>query len=209
VLTDDTEEKITVDLTGHSGRGVQLQLRDQGGNLVAYVSEPPYHLEYTGPAGQYYVYIYTESGHNSNTPYTLRATFSAQVALRTFHERYVTAMDDQLGWDWELRAHTEWINYWEIFTLIWRGNDTIALKTFHGKYVTAMDAAQEWVLEGKKDSSIGACEKFTLEHHPDNKVAFYTCHNKYVSAKEGDEEWLLKQAKDPWGWEMFVLVSPP
>jgi hypothetical protein len=44
-------------------------------NLVRYVYQPPYHIEYAGPAGLYYIYIYTESGFSETTPYTLRATF--------------------------------------------------------------------------------------------------------------------------------------
>jgi len=67
---------ITIDLTGHTGQGVQLQLFYQSvGNRVGYDWSPPYHSEYTGAAGWYYIYIYTGSGHNSTTPYTLRVVY--------------------------------------------------------------------------------------------------------------------------------------
>ncbi len=67
---------ITIDLSNHTGQGVQLQLFYQSvDNRVAYDLDPPYHVEYSGQAGWYYVYIYTESGHNSSTPYTLRVTY--------------------------------------------------------------------------------------------------------------------------------------
>jgi len=67
---------IIVDLSNHTGQGVQLQLFYQSvGNLLTYVYEPPYHIEYPGLAGWYYIHIYTESGYNQATPYTLRATF--------------------------------------------------------------------------------------------------------------------------------------
>ena len=67
---------ISIDLTGHTGSGVQLHLYYQSvDNRVKYVWSPPYHIEYTGPAGRYYVYIYAESGYNSTTPYTLRVTY--------------------------------------------------------------------------------------------------------------------------------------
>jgi parallel beta-helix repeat protein len=71
-----TSGDIIVDLTGHTGQGVQLQLLYRSvHNLVRYVYQPPYHIEYAGPAGLYYIYIYTESGFSETTPYTLRATF--------------------------------------------------------------------------------------------------------------------------------------
>jgi hypothetical protein len=67
---------ITIDLTNHTGQGVQLQLFYQTpGNVVEYDLTPPYHITYTGPAGWYYIYIYTANGYNSTTPYTLRVTY--------------------------------------------------------------------------------------------------------------------------------------
>jgi hypothetical protein len=66
------------------------------------------------------------------------------VALRTCHGRYVTAMDDQPGWDWELRAETDRIGRWKAFTLVDLGGDLKALKTAHGRYVTAMDDQPGW-----------------------------------------------------------------
>jgi len=71
---------ITVNLTGHTGTGVQLQLwhgppQADGSNRVAFKTQAPYQLTHTGPAGWYYVYIYTAGGYNSNTPYTLQVTY--------------------------------------------------------------------------------------------------------------------------------------
>jgi len=71
-----TAGSITVDLTNHTGQGVQLQLFYQSvDNRVAYALHPPYHIEYTGLAGLYYVYIYTASGYNNANPYTLRVAY--------------------------------------------------------------------------------------------------------------------------------------
>jgi hypothetical protein len=68
--------ELTGQLTGHGGQGVQLHLCYQTlDNRVDYDPDPPYHVEHNGQAGRYYLYIYTESAHNSNTAYTLRATF--------------------------------------------------------------------------------------------------------------------------------------
>jgi len=72
--------EITVNLTGHTGEGVQLQLwhgqpQSDGSNRVAFTSTSPYQLTHTGAAGWYYIYIYTPEGHNEHTRYTLRVTY--------------------------------------------------------------------------------------------------------------------------------------
>jgi len=68
--------QITVDLTIETGKGVQLQLRDQEGNLLDYKCESPYHIEYAGAdGGRYYIIISTESGHNCDRLYILWTTF--------------------------------------------------------------------------------------------------------------------------------------
>jgi hypothetical protein len=67
---------ITIDLTNHTGQGVQLQLFYQStNNRVDSDLNAPYHITYTGPAGWYYIYIYTAGGYNTTTPYTLRVTY--------------------------------------------------------------------------------------------------------------------------------------
>ena len=70
-----TGGQITIDLTNYSGGGIQFMLYcpDKPDPIRDWV--PPYHIEYTGDAGWYYIRIYTASGYNSDTPYTLRATF--------------------------------------------------------------------------------------------------------------------------------------
>jgi hypothetical protein len=72
-----TPGNIQVDLTNHTGQGVQLQLfyQSPAGGPVAIATSPPYHLDYNGPAGWYYVYIYTAGGYNQSTPYTLRVSY--------------------------------------------------------------------------------------------------------------------------------------
>ena len=71
-----TGGQIVIDLNNHTGQGVQLQLFYQTtGNLVAGDLDAPYHIEYTGPAGWYYIYIYTAGNYNSSTAYTLRLTY--------------------------------------------------------------------------------------------------------------------------------------
>jgi uncharacterized repeat protein (TIGR02543 family) len=68
--------QLNVTLSNHTGQGVQLQLFYQSAdNRVGFVPDPPYFLSYSGPAGWYYIFIFTESGHHSHTPYTLRVTY--------------------------------------------------------------------------------------------------------------------------------------
>jgi hypothetical protein len=67
--------QVTIDLSNHTGIGVQLVLRTVTGDQVAIDYQAPYHLVTAVDPGRYYVQIYTESGLNTNTPYTLRAIF--------------------------------------------------------------------------------------------------------------------------------------
>ena len=68
--------QITITLKNHTGQGVQLQLfYGDVGHRVGYDPDPPYKIEYLGDPGWYYIYIYTASGYNNTTAYTLRATF--------------------------------------------------------------------------------------------------------------------------------------
>ena len=66
---------ITIDLTNHTGRDVQLQLHDQSCGCIKYDYTPPYRIDHNGTEGWYYIYIYTGSGHNDTISYTLRTTF--------------------------------------------------------------------------------------------------------------------------------------
>ncbi|MBF8283924.1 MAG: hypothetical protein HW378_2839, partial [Anaerolineales bacterium] len=46
------------------------------GHLVTYDPTPPFDITATNrPPGRYYISIYTGSGYNSTTPYSLTATF--------------------------------------------------------------------------------------------------------------------------------------
>ncbi|MCP4544553.1 MAG: hypothetical protein GY832_46180 [Chloroflexi bacterium] len=72
----ETGGDITIDLTDHTGQGVQLQLHYQSvPNMVEWAWHSPYHIEHAGSAGWYYIRIFTESGYNNVTPYTLQVTF--------------------------------------------------------------------------------------------------------------------------------------
>jgi hypothetical protein len=45
-------------------------------NLVDFdTGKGPHHVQHNGPAGLYYIYIFTLSGFNTTTPYTLVVTY--------------------------------------------------------------------------------------------------------------------------------------
>jgi hypothetical protein len=76
--------RIAVTLTGHTGVGVQLDIRDKDVDVIesCRAHEPPYELDCElSKAGLYYIYIYTESPHDRPEHYTLTAKFSSMVAL--------------------------------------------------------------------------------------------------------------------------------
>jgi uncharacterized repeat protein (TIGR01451 family) len=70
---------ITLGLTDHTGSGVQLQLFSysvsSGLVRVAYDVTAPYSINYSGPSGRYYAFIYATGNYNSNAPYTLSVSF--------------------------------------------------------------------------------------------------------------------------------------
>jgi hypothetical protein len=67
---------IAIDLGNYTGQGGQLQLFYQStANLVDSDVKAPFQINYAGPAGWYYIYIYTAGNFNSSTAYTLRATY--------------------------------------------------------------------------------------------------------------------------------------
>jgi len=72
----NTPGTISIDLSNHTGQGVQLLLYYQSdSNMVARDFTQPYHIDYSGVPGWYYVYIYTEAGFNNITSYTLRVSY--------------------------------------------------------------------------------------------------------------------------------------
>lgn len=73
---DSAGGQIDITLSNYSGSGGQLLLYyTTTANRVGQDTEAPYRILYTGPAGRYYIAVYTAGGFNSNTAYTLRATY--------------------------------------------------------------------------------------------------------------------------------------
>lgn len=68
---------IAVNLTNHTGQDVQLQLFYQNiNNRVAFDPKPPFQIDLANqPSGSYYIYIFSQSGHNQENAYTLQVTY--------------------------------------------------------------------------------------------------------------------------------------
>lgn len=68
-----TPMNVNVNVNNHTGNGVQLQLFYQTiDNRVAWDYTLPYSISLSNAQpGRYYLYIYTQSGFNTNTPYSL------------------------------------------------------------------------------------------------------------------------------------------
>jgi hypothetical protein len=68
---------LNIDMSSPNG-GTQIQLFYQIADVAHRVgadATPPYHIEYTGAAGWYYVYVYTNPAFVGSQTYTLTVTY--------------------------------------------------------------------------------------------------------------------------------------
>jgi uncharacterized repeat protein (TIGR01451 family) len=131
------------------------------------------------------------------------------VAIRTYYDKYITAMNDEEDRDWQLRGGADYIRAWEKFTFICLKDGQIALLTAHqGKYVSARPQSQDWVLRAET-TELQDWEKFTPICVDDGKVALKTYHGRYVSAmrREHHDNWVLRaETTELQDWEKFTLI---
>jgi hypothetical protein len=132
---------------------------------------------------------------------------SEQVAIRTYHNKYVTAVNNKPGWSWELRAETETVGAWETFTIHYLDNGKVALETYHGRFVVAEGSAGTSIIVRAEALERGAAEEFTLEQVGDDKIALKTAGGYYVTAGDAGWCWLLRVETAALGkWEQFELI---
>ena len=68
-----TPGRLVVDVSNHSGGEPQVQLFYQNtGNQVGIDYDAPFHIDYSGPAGWYYVYVSSGPPFSSSAAYTVR-----------------------------------------------------------------------------------------------------------------------------------------
>jgi hypothetical protein len=148
---------------------------------------------------------------------------SKLVTLKTFHNKYVTALRED--WDWILRAERDesiGVGTYERFTLLCLDNGKIALRTYHNTYVTAQHEDLDWILRAQTSHRL-AYEEFSLvepitwEQLPctevqqlpcldmferleagEVKIALRTYHNRYVTALREDWNWILRAERGEW-----------
>jgi hypothetical protein len=135
-----------------------------------------------------------------------------EIALKSFHDRYVTARwEEENGW--VLRQETE-LTECGWFTQHRLANGKIALETCDGQYVTAPRTGTErldWMLG--QESVLGDCGQFDLYDLGSDRVALKTCATRFVTAGDGNwpEElaWsLVGETYNMEAWEIFTVLQP-
>ena len=127
---------ISVDLSDLSAPG-QLQLFYQvatEASRVAIDSQPPFHIDYIGPSGLYYVLVGVSSGFNSVYPYSLRIATSGSGVQQIPPNHKANAL--------------KYLNQWVGYTF---EEDTENWGTSEGAYKLAtLEVSQEEVCKGRQ-----------------------------------------------------------
>jgi hypothetical protein len=83
-IKPETTGQIVIDMTNHpkepvNGTQIQLFYEDTNSGPIAVDLLPPYHIQYTGPPGIYFIYIFndtTKCGEvDCGSPYTLTVSY--------------------------------------------------------------------------------------------------------------------------------------
>lgn len=148
-------------------------------NPPRYEEYRPYVQTWTGPIGSSQVVLietyhekfvnvdaaqdwllFGSADQSTAEKFTLFYRGESKIALRSSHNRYVTAIR---GKPWALRASAQDVGKTQEFTLIEMGDKRAAFRTAYDKYITAMndEPGRNWVLRAETNK-IQAWEKFTL-----------------------------------------------
>jgi hypothetical protein len=133
-----------------------------------------------------------------------------EVAFKSFHGRYVTAMEEDDNW--ALRQETE-LRDCGWFTLHHLANGKIALETCYDRYVTAPQngtTRRDWMLG--QESELGNCGQFDLYDLGSDRVAFKTCAKNFFTAGDGNWppplQWSVVAETDILqDWEIFTVLQ--
>jgi hypothetical protein len=139
---------------------------------------------------------------------------SVEVAFRSHHGKYVTAMGESD--DWVLKQESD-LSPCGWFALQHLNNGKVTLMTCHGRCVTASETGEsreDWLLRQLPQAT--DCGEFLLHDLEHNRVALQTCAGKFVTAGDGDWgdlAWsLVGEQTEILGWEMFAVLqryAPP
>jgi hypothetical protein len=133
-----------------------------------------------------------------------------EVAFKSFHGRYVTAMGENDDWVLRQEAGLSGCGW---FTQHHLANGKIALETCHGRYITAPRTGTErrdWIL--RQESELGPYGQFDLYELGSNRVAFKTRVDKFFTAGDGNWppglEWsVIGEADNMEAWEIFTVLQ--
>lgn len=136
------------------------------------------------------------------------AAVTQEIALLSFHGRYVTATGGGSGW---LLRQEPGLSPCGWFTLHHLDGGKVALQTCHDRYVTAPETGAtepDWMLW--QESELGDCGRFVLHERSDG-VAFETCAGRFFTA--GDLSWepglewaVIGKTYDMQSWELFTVL---
>ena len=79
--------------------------------------------------------------------------YRRDIALKTCHNRFVTALNHQGGW--RVNGLAQRLLGWEILSLIYLSESHVALKTAHSRYISAADEDHRWQIYGGADRILG------------------------------------------------------
>jgi len=133
-----------------------------------------------------------------------------EIALLSFHGRYLTALGEEEGW--KLGQKTKLDSCGE-FTLGYLANGKVTLKTCYDRYVTAPETGIEtvdWLIT--QETKLERCGQFDLYELGDNRVALKTCANRFLTPGGEDEKWSGELAWSVVGeteymdeWEILIV----
>jgi hypothetical protein len=134
----------------------------------------------------------------------------AEIALQSFHGRYVTALGE--GEDWKLSQTTE-LGDCGWFTLSYLANGKVTLKTCHNRYVTAPASDTEtidWMIT--QEIKLGRCGQFDLYKLGSDRIALKTCANRFLTAGDGywpgELAWsVVGEMEDLMDWEKLTMLE--
>lgn len=135
-----------------------------------------------------------------------------EVAFRSSHGLYVTAMGEDDGW--VLRQESQFSACGRFF-VEHLANGEVTLKTCHDRYVTAPesgDTRRDWLLwqEGDPDR----CAQFERCDLGSDRVALKTCAERFLTAGDGGWdpglEWsIVGETRNLEAWEIFTILEDP
>ena len=121
---------------------------------------------------------------------------NCEVGLQTHHKKFVVAEENG-----KANANRDKLDIWEIFSVIFIGENKVQLKGHHGKYLGALS---DGTVNANQDLA-DLWETWTVEQKVSG-LAFKSYHGKYLVAESNGELKANRHVADI--WEIFRVVHP-